>query len=96
MRGLQSDHFLDNDLYPDLEHGQLLRYAIDDCLACGHIVQIGLMKHEWVMVKSEKMSRVRCLFNSQQIIPIAGGLRRIGIDPLKNCACGKLTLGILV
>ena len=95
MRELQSDHFLDNDLYPDLDHGQLLRYAIDDCLACGHIVQIGLMKHEWVMVKSEKMSRVRCLLNSQQIIPIAGGLRRVGVDPLKNCAGGKLALGKL-
>jgi hypothetical protein len=92
MRGLQSDHFLNNGLYPGLQQGQLLGYAIDDCFVCGNIVQIGLMEHEWVMMKSEKMSRVCCLLNSQQIVPIAGGLRSIGVDPLKNCARGKLAL----
>jgi hypothetical protein len=95
MRALQSDHLLDNDLYPDLQHGQLLRYAIDDCLACSHVVQIRLVEHEGVVVKPEKMSSVRCLLNSQQCIPIARGLRRVCVDPFKNCACGKLALDIL-
>jgi hypothetical protein len=53
------------------------------------------MEHEGIMVKSEKMSRVRCLFNSKQIIPIARGLGRVGVDPFKNCTCGELALEVL-
>jgi hypothetical protein len=94
-RDLQSDHLLDNDLYPDLEHRQLLGYTVDCRFGGSHIVQICLMEHEGVMVKAEKMSRVRCLLNIQQSVPIARGLRRVGVDPFKNCTSGKLALGIL-
>ena len=53
------------------------------------------MEHVWVVVKPEKMSCVCSLFNGQQRIPVAGGLRRVGIDPFKNCARGKLALDLL-
>lgn len=46
----KANHFLDNSFYPDLKHGQLLGYAVDDRVACGHVVKIGLMEHEGIVV----------------------------------------------
>ncbi len=75
-----------------MEHGQLRSDAVDGGGSGSDVVQICLMEHEGIVVKPEKMSRVRGFFDSEQIVPIARGLRCIGVDPFENCASGELAL----
>ena len=88
----QAHHLLDNDFDPDLKHGQLLGDTVDDGVPCRHVIQVGLMEHEWVMVKAEKMARVGGFFDGQQVIPITRGSRSVGVDPFKDRTGRKLAL----
>lgn len=54
----QSDHFLDNRLNPSLKHGILCAHAIDGRLAGRLVIQVGLMKHEWVMMEPKQMTGI--------------------------------------
>jgi hypothetical protein len=38
------------------------------------------------------MARVGSFLDCEQIIPIAGGLWRVGIDPFENCTARELAL----
>ena len=59
----QADHLLGDSFDPSLEHGELRRDSVNDGVGCGHVVEIGLMEHEGIMVKPEKMACVCSFLN---------------------------------
>jgi hypothetical protein len=88
----QAHHFLNDRLDPNLEHGHLCGYSVDDCLACGHVVEIRLMEHEGIVVQAEEVASVRRFLHCEEVIPITGGSRSVGVDPFEDGASRKLAL----
>lgn len=62
---LQSGHFLDYGLKPGLDEGILIGDVIDGRLRSSQIIQIGLMKHESIMMETKEMTSLRCFLNGQ-------------------------------
>ncbi len=86
----QSHHLLDDCLTPCLEHRELLGDAVDGGGASSHVVQVGLVKHVWVVVEAHKMANVGVFLDSEERIPITAAGR--SVDPLGNCAGWKLAV----